>query len=717
MAYAKLAELDVEFGLYSAFVGVSIYWFFSTSKDITIGPVAVASQLTGGVVLDAMDRIPDVPSYQVAGAAALICGCIIFFIGLTRLGFVVDFISTTAVSAFITGAAINILCGQVPGMMGISKDYVNNRDPTYKVIIDTLHSLGHTKLDAALGLSALLFLYLWRFTCNTLAKKFPSKAKVFFLISTLRTALTILLYTLISWLGNLDVAELHESKGKNAHWKILGTVPRGFRHAGLPNLDTAVISSFAGRLPALVIVLLIEHIAIAKSFGRINNYVINPSQEMMAIGFTNIWGPFLGAYPATGSFSRTAIKSKAGVRTPLAGLYTGIVVLLAIYALPAVFFYIPSAALSAVIIHAVGDLILPPNTVYQFWRINPLEVLIFFAGVLVTVFDTIEDGIYTTVCISIAVLLFRLAKARGRFLGRVKVHSVIGDQVDDDRADRKRMNANERDISKEDDERNTRTIFLPVDHNDGSNPAVELEIPYPGVFIYRFSEGFNYPNSGHYMDHLTHTIFRETRRTNPFTFGRPGDRPWNDPGPKKGQEEKVDYSKPTLKAVILDFSSVNNVDVTSVQNLVDIRNQLDRYASPEPVDWHFAAINNKWTKRALVSAGFGFPTPAGDGELHRWKPVYSVAEIGGHDSAAAAAELTYNQRVRSMDIEHGDIDRVASRQPNGKIVVMHGVNRPYFHLDIAGALQSAIGQAEARGSIPAPNEKAVDEASSSDSQR
>ena len=115
------------------------------------------------------------------------------------------------------------------------------------------------------------------------------------------------------------------------------------------------------------------------------------------MGFTNVIGPFLGAYPATGSFSRTAIKSKAGVRTPLAGIFTAIIVLLALYALTAVFFYIPSAALAAVIIHAVGDLITPPNVVFQFWETSPLEVVIFFAGVFVTVFTNIENGIYVTI--------------------------------------------------------------------------------------------------------------------------------------------------------------------------------------------------------------------------------------------------------------------------------------------------------------------------------
>src|SRR2546421_6626048 len=173
--------------------------------------------------------------------------------------------------------------------------------------------------------------------------------------------------------------------------------------------------------------------AISKSFGRVNNYAINPSQELIAIGVTNLLGPFFGAYPATGSFSRTAIKSKSGVRTPFAGVITAIVVLLAIYALPALFFYIPNAALSAVIIHAVGDLITPPNTVYRFWRVSPLEVIIFFAGVIVTIFSSIENGIYVTISLSAGVLLFRVVKAKGRFLGKVRIYSAAGDQLVEDK--------------------------------------------------------------------------------------------------------------------------------------------------------------------------------------------------------------------------------------------------------------------------------------------
>jgi sodium-independent sulfate anion transporter 11 len=462
---------------------------------------------------------------------------------------------------------------------------------------------------------------------------------------------------------------------------------------------------------------LIEHIAIAKSFGRVNNYIINPSQEMVAIGVTNILGPFLGAYPSTGSFSRTAIKSKAGVRTPLAGVITALVVLLAIYALPAVFYYIPSAALSAVIIHAVGDLITPPNTVYQFWRVSPLEVPIFFAGVLVTVFSSIENGIYTTISVSFAVLVFRIIKAKGRFLGKVKIHSVLGDSIISD--DSKPLVSSNGAFTKSGGPQGdapTRNIFLPIDHGDGSNPEVDIQVPYPGVFIYRFSEGFNYPNANHYLDQLTNYIFANTRRTNADHYPRRGDHPWNDPPPRRGKKVDLHSDRPFLKAVILDFSSVNNIDITSIQQLIDVRNQLDKYVSPSTVDWHFSSINNRWTKRALVSAGFGYPTlGSGDGSISRWKPIFSVAEIGGSDSAAEVAELSQNekelreQRVReaarpvhgdtiNADSDSGDLKgvHVNTSAASTRAVVVNGLNRPLFHIDLTSALQSAIANVQAR---------------------
>ena len=211
------------------------------------------------------------------------------------------------------------------------------------------------------------------------------------------------------------------------------------------------------------------------------------------------------------------------------------------------------------------------------------------------------------------------------------------------------------------------------------------------------------------------------------------DRPWNDPGPRRRRVTQDHSDRPILKAIILDFSSVNNVDITSVQHLIDVRNQLDLYAAPHRVEWHMACINNRWTKRALASAGFGFPSPMVDEPtFRRWRPVFSVAEIGGNQSPAAMAEILENEREakrqRQRDIESAsrsdsksgpnndtitrDFESSSSDEFNkeleqsksyknqmttertGAVAVVHGLNRPLFHIDLTNALQSAISNAE-----------------------
>ncbi|KAG5946076.1 hypothetical protein E4U60_004558 [Claviceps pazoutovae] len=714
MAYALLAKLEPQFGLYSSFMGVIIYWIFGTSKDISIGPVAVLSTVVGTVVEDVASS-PDakgIPAHVIASALSIVAGCIVLAIGLLRCGWIVDLISITSLSAFMTGSAITIAASQLPSLMGLTG--FSNRDAAYRVVINTLKHLPETKLDAALGLTALFLLYLIRYVLTSAAERYHAYKRVIFFMNTMRTVFVILLFTMISWLANMH-------RRQDPLFRVLGAVPKGFRNVAAPHIPSSVVARFGSHLPATVIVMLVEHIAISKSFGRVNNYAIDPSQEMVAIGMTNILGPFLGAYPSTGSFSRTAIQSKAGVRTPAAGLITGIIVLLATYLLTAVFFYIPSATLAAVIIHAVGDLVTPPNTVYHFWCVSPIEVFVFFVGVFMSVFAQIEDGLYATVIISAAILLYRILKARGRFLGQVRVHSVLGDHVIGE--DPKQMLGEYGTFIESAANAAARNVYLPLDHGDGSNPAVDLESPYPGVFIYRFSEGLNYPNANSSLDYLANFIVSQTRRAGPETFERAGDRPWSDPGPAKSAKSRADTeanSLPVLKAVILDFSSVNNVDITAVQRLIDVRNQLDQYTAPDVVDWHIACINNRWTKRALIAGGFGIPTKTSDGLHHRWKSIFSVAEIGGRDSAAAAAEGTANEReleacqnrASKLDEEIGQSSdsNDGLYQPNGdeklegaglatqrrRGALLHSFNQPLFHLDLTSAVQSAIANVHAK---------------------
>jgi sodium-independent sulfate anion transporter 11 len=126
------------------------------------------------------------------------------------------------------------------------------------------------------------------------------------------------------------------------------------------------------------------------------------------IGVTNAIGSWFGAYPAAGSFSRSAIKSKSGVRTPAAGILTAVVVIVAIYGLTPAFYYIPTAGLCAIIIHDVANLVASPSQVYSFWRVAPLEFFIWLAAVLVMAFSIIENGIYKSIVACAALLLVRL---------------------------------------------------------------------------------------------------------------------------------------------------------------------------------------------------------------------------------------------------------------------------------------------------------------------
>lgn len=179
------------------------------------------SQLVGNIVLKVQDKHPDIEAPEIARSLAVICGVVVLFIGLTRTGWIVEWISLTAICAFMTGSAITIAAGQVPNLLGIAN--INTRGPAYRVIIDTLKGLPTAKLDSAMGVSALVMLYAIRIVFSYLSKKQPQRKKLWFFLSTLRIAFVLLLYVLISWLVNRHV----NGNAKKAKFKILGTVPSG----------------------------------------------------------------------------------------------------------------------------------------------------------------------------------------------------------------------------------------------------------------------------------------------------------------------------------------------------------------------------------------------------------------------------------------------------------------------------------------------------------
>ncbi|PFH52364.1 hypothetical protein AMATHDRAFT_140261 [Amanita thiersii Skay4041] len=653
MSYAQLATLPPEYGLYSSFVGVLIYCIFATSKDVSIGPVAVMSITVSHIIGHIQDKSPDTwDGPQIATTLAFLCGFIVLGIGLLRLGWLVEFIPAPAVSGFMTGSAISITASQVPGLMGITG--FSTRAATYQVIINTLRGLPKTKLDAAWGLPGLVALYAIRLICTRLTKRYPRRARWFFFMSVFRNAFVILVLTIAAWL----YVRHRRSGNGNYPIKILKNVPSGFKHIGRPIIDKRLVSELALELPVATIILLLEHIAISKSFGRLNGYKINPNQELIAIGVTNTVGSCFGAYPATGSFSRSALKSKSGVRTPAGGVVTSIVVVVALYGLTKAFYWIPTAGLSAVIIHAVADLVASPAQVYSFWRVSPIEFFIWLAAVLVTIFSSIENGIYTSICASLALLLIRVAHPRGAFLGKATIRgdSQIG--------------------CKE-----SREVFLPLEKARLENPHIHIIPPSPGVIVYRFEESYLYPNCSVANDQLVDYVRKQMRRGLDISKVPLSDRPWNDPGPIRG-DDNSECEKPDLRAIVLDFSSVSHIDTTAVQALIDTRNEVEKWTG-HPVEFHFATVLSPWIRRALIAGGFGVGIPSSNA------PRDIAAVVPYRDGTTTENYLADDNMIKD-DTESGQTKNIHDcKQGIPDFVPVLPVETPFFHLDLQGAVQVA----------------------------
>ena len=679
LSYAKLALLEPQYGLYSSFIGVLTYAFFATSKDVSIGPVAVMSIETGNIVQKVMDKHGDEwPAHVIATALAFICGFVVLGIGLIRIGWIVEFIPQPAVSGFMTGSAINIAAGQVPAVLGVQKKF-DTRAATYKVIINTLKHLPDAKLDAAFGICALAMLYGMKWGLTWVGNRYPRIARPAFFVQVLRHALTLIIFTAISWSINHHLI----SDGKKARISLVGSVPSGLQHVGQPVITTDLLAAIGPHIPVATIILLLEHISIAKSFGRLNGYKINPNQELIAIGVNNTVGTVFAAYPSTGSFSRSALKSKSGVRTPAAGIPTGIVVIVALYAVAPAFYWIPNASLAALIIHAVADLVASPKQSYGFWRVSPLEYIIFVGAVIWSLFYSIEAGIYWSLATSVALLLFRIARPKGHFLGRVRIRPENPEAGE------------------------VRDVYVPLDGSGGvTNGDIPVESPPPGIVIYRFEESFLYPNASYINDRLVQHIKETTRRGKDMSLVAKGDRQWNDPGPSNSNAEaafQAEQLKPSLRAVVLDFSAVANLDTTGVQNLVDTRKEVEKWAD-HPVDFHFAGILSLWIRRALIAAGFGqgarrhgtelevAPVVPQDNSLSpedqaRVDEERLQRRSGSRDTSPAESILDKSEGFYSSDVEAKAAQRRGSDESKHSLPLLDR-RTPFFHFDLADAINS-----------------------------
>jgi sodium-independent sulfate anion transporter 11 len=630
---------------------------------------------------------------EIAHSLSFLSGMILLFLGFFRLGWLIEFIPYPPISAFVTSASITIVSTQLPTCLGITG--INTRESPYKVLINTMKNLPNAGLDAAIGITSIILLFAIQDVCAKLEVLKPRRKRMWSMISSLRLTFTVLLYTLISWLVHRNTPE------SSRKFRIVGKIEKGFSHAGVPKMNTELFGLVATELPAIVIILIVEHIAIAKEFGRIYGYKVIPSQEILAQGAANVLSPFVGGYVCTGSFGASAVLTKAGVRTPLAGLFSAGVLVLALYALTAVFYYIPNAALAGLIIHATCNLITPPHKLYKYWKFSPFELCIWVTGVALAMFTDLETSIYAGIGLSFALILIRTARKPGKFTGRTRVMRAVKHQHP--HLDREVQSSAS---SVTETEEHARDVYLPMHTTKPAhNPHIAVEPAYPGVFIYRFAETFNYINQANHTDHLLTHILAHTRRTQLDDGVRPHDRLWSETPPALASslEGKESNTKPFLRAVILDFSNVNVIDMTSLQGLVDMRNTLDRYAAPAAVEYHFPGVHNRWTRRALAFAGFGYPSPHNEDAMGNWCPAYTVSSsfVGVTPDGEHGGRL----RQKQAHAENGEVPSPTDNKApaNGVAVVekmgaipVYGVDRPFFHVDLVDAVDAAVRDARKR---------------------
>ncbi|KAF4450369.1 putative sulfate permease II [Fusarium austroafricanum] len=674
MAYALLATLAPDFGLYTSFAGAATYWLFGTSKDIVIGTTAVGSLLVGEVISHVHESHPgQYTSVEIAKTLSFMTGIILFAMGLLRLGWLVEVIPYIPVSAFITAASLNIMCTQLPVLLGIPS--VNTRGKPYRVFIDTMKKLPDTQLDAAIGITCLVLLELAKFIFAKLEARQPARKKMWSIMASLRMTFAMLLYTLISFLVNRNLAE------KESRFRIVGHINKGFVEIGAPSLKPDLIGVILPQSPIILIILIVEHIAIAKSFGKKHGYEVAPSQEIMAQGTANILGPFLGGYSCTGSFGASAVLSKAGVKTPMAGLFSAFMLLLALYALTSVFYYIPRAALAGLIIHAVANLVASPSTVKKYWRLSPFEFFIWVAGVIVALFTGLETAIYITTGLSFLLLLVRIARTSGEVLGKVTVQQI--DPSDDDQSPF--INPSEKSATHE--------IYMSLRRKDASNKDVTIETVHPGVVIYHFPEGLNYLNQAMHFKALTDYVYTHTRQTTEASESDKAEALWCD----KPVMYKPETELPVLRAIVIDCSTIHNIDITSVQGLVDVRNALDRWASPLTVEWHFGGLRNRWARRALTAVGFGRSATEDGHSIGSWTSILPLARsfdesdeeqrrrqsssddessIGTHTSQDTSSSSTVTQQVSASEKQG--------------LLPVFPTDRPFFHADLGEAVAAAL---------------------------
>lgn len=404
LAYAMLAGLPPEIGLYASILPIIAYALFGTSRALAVGPVAVISLMT----LTAASAVapPGSPDFIAAALIlALLSGLILIVMGVLRLGFLANLLSHPVVSGFITASGIIIATSQLKSVLGIKA----SGEAMPELITTLIENAKDTNpYTLAIGVIATGFLFWVRKGLKPMLMRFGLAARPADLIAKAGPIVAVALSILAVIAFDL------EAKGV----KVVGSIPQSLPPFTVPLFDAELWQQLA--IPALLLSIIgfVESVSVAQTLAAKKRQRIVPDQELIGLGAANVAAAFSGGYPVTGGFARSVVNFDAGAETPAAGAFTAIGILLAALFLTPLLASLPIATLAGTIIVAVLSLV-DFKTPRAIWRYSKPDFAAMAATIAVTLLIGVEPGVIAGVGLSLALFLWRASRPHAAIVGRV----------------------------------------------------------------------------------------------------------------------------------------------------------------------------------------------------------------------------------------------------------------------------------------------------------
>lgn len=404
LAYALLAGLPAEMGLYASILPLVAYAVFGTSRALAVGPVAVVSLMTAAAIGNL--GLTDAASVALAaGTLAFMSGALLTVMGVMRLGFLANFLSHPVIAGFITASGLLIATSQLKHIFG-----VETHGHTLPQILGSLLShLGDVSLPTlVIGVSTTAFLFWVRKGLKPMLLGFGLKPRLADLGAKAGPVAAVAVTTLAVWGLGLQ----------NWGVKIVGAVPQGLPPLTLPSFSPSLWSDLFVSAVLISVIGFVESVSVAQTLAAKKRQRIEPDQELIGLGTSNIAAAVTGGYPVTGGFARSVVSFDAGAETPAAGAFTAIGILLAALLLTPLLYFLPKATLAATIIIAVLSLV-DFSLLKRAWGYSKVDFAAVAATILLTLGFGVEIGVSAGVLISIALHLYATSRPHVAEVGLV----------------------------------------------------------------------------------------------------------------------------------------------------------------------------------------------------------------------------------------------------------------------------------------------------------